>query len=74
MTRAYSCAPAAEVGPFLYTIVVFAGLIGWLFWYELPDLLSLSGTFLVVIAGMITISLGGKTAAPAADAPDTGSR
>lgn len=69
MTRAYSCAPAGQVGPFLYAIVVFAGLIGWTLWSEIPDGLSLAGALLVAIAGMLTIRIGGKKAAPPGDAP-----
>jgi drug/metabolite transporter (DMT)-like permease len=70
ITRAYGCAPAAQVGPFLYAIVVFAGLFGWAFWGELPDWLSLAGVALVAFAGMLTIRLGGKKAAPPPDSPD----
>lgn len=65
MTRAYAHAPAAQVGPFSYSIVVFAGLLGWALWGELPDLLSLCGVLLVIAAGVLTIRLGGRAAAPA---------
>jgi drug/metabolite transporter (DMT)-like permease len=37
LTRAYSFAPAGQVGPFLYTGVVFSGAIDWLLWRRLPD-------------------------------------
>jgi drug/metabolite transporter (DMT)-like permease len=70
MTRAYAQAPAAQVGPFLYAIVVFAGLFGWAFWGEIPDLVSLAGVLLVAAAGILTIRLGGKKAAPVAELPD----
>ena len=70
MTRAYAQAPAAQVGPFSYGIVVFAGLFGWAFWGELPDLLSLSGVLLVIAAGILTIRLGGRAVAPDTELPE----
>jgi drug/metabolite transporter (DMT)-like permease len=70
MTRGYACAPAAQVGPFLYAIVVFAGLFGWALWQEVPDWLSLAGTVLVVLAGVLAIRLGGRKAAPPAELAD----
>jgi len=69
MTRAYAQAPAAQVGPFSYAIVVFAGVIGWAVWEELPDLLSLSGVVLVIAAGIVAIRLGGRKTAPATELP-----
>jgi len=71
ITRAYGCAPAGQVGPFLYAIVVFAGLFGWAFWSELPDWLSLAGVLLVVFAGILTIRMSGRKAALPAEAPDS---
>lgn len=56
LTRAYSLAPAARVGPFIYSAVVFAGVLGWLIWDEAPDWLSFGGTVLVIAAGIIAIS------------------
>jgi len=70
MTRAYAHAPAAQVGPFSYGIVVFAGLFGWALWGELPDLLSLTGVLLVAGAGILTIRLVGRNAIPPAELPD----
>jgi len=56
LTRAYSLASAARVGPLIYSAVVFAGVLGWLIWGETPDLLSLGGTALVISAGVIAIA------------------
>ena len=53
LTTGYSLAPAAQVGPFTYTNVVFATLIGWIFWNETLDALAWVGAALVCIAGII---------------------
>jgi len=55
LTRAYSLAPAARVGPFTYSTVVFAALFGWLVWGEVPDRSSLAGAALVCAAGVLAI-------------------
>jgi len=60
LTRAYAHAPAAEVGPFTYSTVVFAAGIGWLVWREIPDGFSVSGTALVCLAGVLTIRWSGQ--------------
>ncbi len=70
LTRAYAHAPAAKVGPFSYGTVVFAALVGWALWNEVPDMLSGAGTLLVIAAGVLTIRLGGKKAAPMTEMPD----
>jgi drug/metabolite transporter (DMT)-like permease len=59
MTRAYAGAPAAQVGPFLYSSVVFAGLFDWLLFDQLPDRLTLAGAVLVCAAGILTLKLAG---------------
>jgi drug/metabolite transporter (DMT)-like permease len=69
MTRAYSHAPAAQVGPFTYTTVVFAALAGWLGWGEVLDWVSAAGALLVMLGGAITIRFAGRRAAPTADVP-----
>lgn len=70
LTRAYAHAPAAQVGPFTYSTVVFAAGIGWIFWSEIPDLLSFGGTALVCLAGVLTIRLAGQRVLSEAKLPD----
>lgn len=48
LTRAYAYAPAALVGPFTYTAVVFSALLAWLLWDEQLDGWSAIGMLLVV--------------------------
>ena len=50
LTRAYALVPAARVGAMTYVSVVFAALIGWLFWSETPDLASIIGGVTVTAA------------------------
>ncbi len=53
LTRGYSLAPAAQIGPFTYTNVVFATFIGWVVWGETLNLLAWAGAALICIAGII---------------------
>jgi drug/metabolite transporter (DMT)-like permease len=57
MTRAYSCAPAAQVGAFTYANVAFAILIDWLRLGRLPDAGSIAGAVLITGAGVIMLRL-----------------
>lgn len=61
LTKAFSCAPAAQVGPFIYAAVVFSGFIDWGVWKVLPDLFFLLGAVLICMAGVLTIRLVGQT-------------
>ena len=48
ITFAYRFAPAAEVSIFNYTSVIFAVLLGYLIWQEIPDTLSIFGGIIIV--------------------------
>jgi drug/metabolite transporter (DMT)-like permease len=63
MTRAYAHAPAAQVGPFIYSSVVFAGVLDWLFFRRLPDRFTLAGSLLVTGAGVLALRLNPAKAA-----------
>lgn len=54
LTKGYSMAPAAQVGPLTYVNVVFATIIGWIYWGETMDPLTWAGALLVCMAGIIT--------------------
>jgi drug/metabolite transporter (DMT)-like permease len=53
LTRAYACAPAARVGPFTYTSVLFSGVLAWLIWDERLDLWSVIGAAVVVASCLL---------------------
>lgn len=68
ITKAYASAPAAQIGPFTYSSVVFAGLLGWLLWNETPDLISLAGITLVMCSCLLALRpVRAPAAAPAAE-------
>lgn len=56
MSRAYGLAPPGVIGPIAYLAIVFAGLIAWLLWGEMPDGLSLLGAALIFAASLLSIS------------------
>lgn len=63
LTYAFTHNPAIRVSPFTYATVVFATLLGWIGWQELPDIGSSIGALLVVVA-CLSITLKGKLPNP----------
>lgn len=55
LTRAYALAPAAMVGPFTYTTVVFAALFGAVLWQEQLDIMAVLGIGLVCAGGVLVL-------------------
>lgn len=53
LTRAYTLAPASRIGPFTYSSIIFASLIGWWFWNETMTLITLAGASLVIFSGAL---------------------
>lgn len=54
MTYAYRLAPAAKIGAFAYTNVIFAATFGWFMWGEKFDRISILGACLICLSGVIT--------------------
>jgi drug/metabolite transporter (DMT)-like permease len=52
---AYRYASAVQVGPFVYTTIVFTALIDWFLWNRAPTLLVVLGIALVIGGGIIAI-------------------
>ena len=63
LTHAYTLAPAAHIGALIYSIVLFAALIGWVVWQETPDALSVVGGLAVILAALIVVITRRPTAA-----------
>ena len=55
LTKAYVLAPASKIAPFTYSSILFAAIIGWLFWDEIITLLTLTGALLIITAGIIIL-------------------
>ena len=55
LTKAYTLAPAARVGALTYATVVFAAVLGWMFWGEMLDIFSVGGALLVGVGGALAM-------------------
>ncbi|GAB6042773.1 DMT family transporter [Endothiovibrio diazotrophicus] len=55
MSRGYALAPAARLGPFSYSVVIFSALYGFLFWDETPTLAFAAGALLIAGAGLLAL-------------------
>jgi drug/metabolite transporter (DMT)-like permease len=55
LTHAFRMAPAAAIAPFEYTALVWATLLGYLVWGELPDRYTLVGALVVIASGLYII-------------------
>jgi len=56
MTRAYLHAKPSTLAPFSYTQLLFAGLIGHVFFNQQPDLMGLVGMLVIVAGGLLIFS------------------
>jgi drug/metabolite transporter (DMT)-like permease len=66
-TRALSLAPPAAVGPFFYFSLVWAAILGFVFWGDVPTLGLVGGSAVVVGSGLFLLWYeSGKKKAPAA--------
>lgn len=63
LTRAYALAPAGQIGPFTYVSVVFGSVYGWLFWNEVPGPFVITGSVLIIAAGVLTTRRGHRPSA-----------
>ncbi|WP_322994811.1 DMT family transporter [Castellaniella sp.] len=52
ITQAFRVAPASVVAPFDYSGLLWAAVLGWLFWDEIPDLLAYLGVLLIAGSGV----------------------
>lgn len=59
VTKGYTLAPSAQIGPFTYSTVLFAAVLGYLFWGEKLDLYTLGGGILIFAAGILAAGKAG---------------
>jgi drug/metabolite transporter (DMT)-like permease len=55
LTHAFRLAPVAAIAPFEYTALLWATLLGFLVWDELPDAVTLAGASIVIASGLYII-------------------
>ncbi len=55
MTQAFRLAPAVVVAPLDYSAIIWATLLGWLFWNEIPDALTFVGAAVIIASGVFII-------------------
>jgi len=55
LTHAFRLAPVASISPFEYTALIWATLLGFLLWDELPDRYTLIGAGIVIASGLYII-------------------
>jgi drug/metabolite transporter (DMT)-like permease len=53
LIRAFRHAPASMLSPFQYTQLIWATLLGWLIYDQLPDMISFAGMAIVVGSGLM---------------------
>lgn len=53
LTFAYKYAPASEVSIYNYTTIIFAAIMGFIVWGELPDWFSLLGSILIIVTAVV---------------------
>jgi drug/metabolite transporter (DMT)-like permease len=56
MTKAYQHAKPSTLAPFSYTQLLFAGLIGYVFFNQIPDFIGLVGMLVIVAGGLLVFS------------------
>ena len=56
MTKAYQYAKPSTLAPFSYTQLLFAGLIGYVFFDQIPDFIGLVGMLIIVAGGLLVFS------------------
>ncbi len=53
LTHAYRHAKASEVSIYTYSGIIFAAIIGFFMWQEVPDILTILGGTLIILSGYI---------------------
>ena len=53
--QAFRLAPAAVVAPFDYTALIWASLLGWIIWADMPGFWTLTGAGVIVLSGIFIV-------------------
>ena len=65
LTHAYRIAEANVVAPFEYSSILWATIAGIVIWGEIPDIHTVIGVIIIVVAGIFVLWMTGRTRAPA---------
>ncbi|MEP0452621.1 MAG: DMT family transporter [Roseibium sp.] len=61
MTQAFRLAPATVLAPLDYRALIWASILGWIFWREIPDLATYLGAAIIIVSGVfIVLREGGE--------------
>src|SRR5699024_1718606 len=52
ITQAFRVSSASIVAPFDYTGLIWAALLGWLFWKEIPTIAATLGMGIIIVSGV----------------------
>lgn len=55
LTKAFALAPASALQPFTYAQLVLSGWLGWLVFNDVPDVWTVTGAALIVVAGLYSL-------------------
>ena len=55
LTQGYRIAAASQVATFTYSSLIWATIVGYVFWNELPNLQTVIGAALIILAGIVLI-------------------
>jgi drug/metabolite transporter (DMT)-like permease len=55
ISQSFRLAPAAVVAPFDYTALIWASLLGWLLWNEIPGIWTYVGAVVIVASGIYIV-------------------
>lgn len=61
MTQAYIVAKPGQIGPYTYSSVVYASIMGWVFWEETLLLTTVIGCGLIIFAGLLNLRKDSNT-------------
>ena len=63
ITAAYYHAPAREISIYDYSNIVFAGILGFVFLDQVPDIFSVAGYFIIIGTAILVFIYNSKNAA-----------
>lgn len=56
LAKGYLLAPVSTVGVLIYTSILFSAFVGWAYWDETWDVVSIAGSLLIIMAGVIVFT------------------